>query len=106
MRTLERAGSHMVSEATIVTKAQKALREIGCVVTKIHGGPYQPDLNDLVGCYRGRAFMLEAKKPGEHMTPRQRVRAEQWAAAGAITGEFTSAAEAVALVTGCSDELG
>jgi hypothetical protein len=89
-----------MDEATIVAAAQRELRAIGAVVVKIHGGPYQPDLNDLVGCHRGRAFMLEGKRPGEPMTPRQRVRSEQWKAAGAITGVFTSAGEAVALVTG------
>jgi len=89
-----------VSETAIVRAAQRDLRALGAVVVKIHAGPMQPDINDLVGCYRGRAFMLEAKQPGEQMTPRQKVRAEQWKAAGAITGMFTSAAEAVALVTG------
>lgn len=89
-----------MSERQIVDGAQRKLRALGAVVAKIHAGPMQPDLNDLVGCYRGRAFMLEAKAPGEQMTPRQRVRAQQWAAAGAITGMFTSADEAVVLVTG------
>lgn len=96
----------MVTEAAIVTKAQAELRRIGAVVVKVHGGPMQPDINDLVGCYQGRAFMLEAKRPGEQMTPRQHVRAVQWAKAGAITGMFTSAEQAVELVTGGSDGLG
>lgn len=90
-------------ETRIVTMAQERLRKIGAVVVKIHGGPYQPDANDLIGCFNGRAFMLEGKRPGEKMTPRQRLRAEQWAAAGAITGVFTSADEAVALVLGGGD---
>lgn len=96
----------MVSEAAIVTGAQAKLRRLGAVVVKVHGGPMQPDINDLVGCYQGRAFMLEGKRPGEQMTPRQRVRAAQWAKAGAITGMFTSADEAVALVTRSPDGLG
>lgn len=89
-----------MSEARIVAAALKALRDRGAVAIKIHGGPYQPDCNDVIGCYQGRAFMLEGKMPGKQMTPRQQVRAQQWATAGAITGQFTSAAEAVALVTG------
>lgn len=89
----------------MVAEAQRRLRAIGAVVVKVHGGPLQPALNDLVGCYRGRAFMLEGKRPGGRMTPRQQVRAAQWAKAGAITGVFTSPAEAAALVTGGGDEL-
>lgn len=87
-------------EIRMVTQAQERLRKVGAVVVKIHGGPMQPDANDLIGCFNGRAFMLEGKRPGEQMTPRQRVRAAQWAKAGAITGMFTSADEAVALVLG------
>jgi CBS domain-containing protein len=89
-----------MSEAAIVAEALARLRALGAVAVKVHGGPYQPALNDVVGCYRGRAFLLEGKRPGERMTPRQARIAEQWAAAGAIVGVFTSADEAVALVTG------
>lgn len=95
-----------MSEAAIVTAAQMKLRKMGAVVVKIHGGALQPDLNDLVGCYQGRAFMLEAKAPGKKMTPRQAVRSRQWASAGAITGMFTSADEAVALVAGDAHGMG
>lgn len=94
-----------MSEARIVAAALKQLRALGAVAVKVHGGPYQPALNDVVGCYRGRAFLLEGKQPGGVMTPRQAQTARQWAAAGAIVGVFTSAAEAVALVAGGSDAI-
>lgn len=93
-------------EADIVRAALAALRACGAVAVKIHGGPMQATVNDVVGCYRGRAFCLEAKRPGERMTPRQARTAAAWAAAGAITGVFTSADEAVALVAGGADGLG
>lgn len=50
---------------------------------------------DIHGCIRGRAFILEKKKIGEHPTARQLSRMRQWAKAGAIVGWYATRAELI-----------
>lgn len=55
---------------------------------------------DIYGSLNGKHVELEAKAPGERPTVLQERRLREWAETGAITGWFTSAAEAVAIATG------
>ena len=56
-----------VDENTIVKRILKMLREdFPGVWWKIHGGPYQErGIPDIVGCYEGRFFGIEVKRPGK-----------------------------------------
>ena len=57
----------------------------GCKATKNHGNQYTEIGNpDIFGCVRGRAFVIELKKPGEEPTIMQRDRIREWASAEAI----------------------
>lgn len=40
---------------------------------------------DITGVWRGTPFEIELKQPGEDPTPLQRLRLQEWAAAGALT---------------------
>lgn len=59
----------MALEKTIVASITKAASDLGWMVIKIHGGPFQnkgiPDLLCLRG---GRAVWLEVKQPGKKAT--------------------------------------
>lgn len=57
-----------------------------CAYIKLHGEAAQTFGVDLLGCYRGRAFAIEIKRPGGKPTERQLRFLRQWDAAGAITG--------------------
>jgi len=45
---------------------------------------------DIFGCINGVHFEFEIKRPGEKPTALQLRRLEEWKAAGALTGWFTS----------------
>lgn len=88
-------------EATIVRACIAALRRAGALVRKLHGGPTAVAGDpDLYGCYRGRAFALECKRPGCRPTPLQQARLAEWSRSGAITDVVTCASDAVAIVCG------
>ena len=71
-----------------------------CRAKKHHGGLYGAAEVDIYGCYDGRAFFVEVKRPGGKATARQQSDLRAWTAAGAITGCVSSADEAEALVVG------
>lgn len=53
-------------------KIRKALEKtVGGRWKKIHGGPFQPCMLDLVGCVGGLYFEFEVKEPGEEPSERQ-----------------------------------
>jgi hypothetical protein len=65
-----------------------------CKVRKLHGTKFGKDGEpDLYGCYRGRAFFIELKRPGGKATHLQSLALAEWARTGAITGTCTSVAE-------------
>lgn len=71
------------------------------LVRKLHGSIFATAGDpDLYGSYKGRAFAIEVKRPGEKATPLQEARLRDWAAAGAITGTVHSAGEFFALLVG------
>ena len=87
-------------ESAILRAILQALRRVpGLVVRKRHGSAagYAGDA-DLYGCYRGRHFEIEIKRPGCTATPLQQHRLKQWARAGALTGVVHSAQEALQLL--------
>ena len=72
-------------EKTIVTKIKKALEAEGAKVIKVHGSPnMEAGTPDLIGCYRGKCFVLEVKKSEfGRVTMLQHKRLIEWAEAGA-----------------------
>jgi Holliday junction resolvase len=46
-------------------------RQPQCWVRKTHGSAYSSGLADLIGCWHGRFFAIEVKRPGEEPTPLQ-----------------------------------
>lgn len=51
---------------------------------KLHGSIYLGKAPDLIGCTRGRMFVIEVKAPGEYPDPGQAAELRHWAAAGAL----------------------
>ena len=87
-------------ESTITRAIIRALRSVpGMVVRKRHGSALgyagEPD---LYGCFRGRHFEIEVKRPGRKLTPLQQQRLKEWALAGAIVGVAHSVEEAIELM--------
>jgi len=87
-------------ESTITRAIVRALRSVpGLVVRKRHGSALgyagEPD---LYGCFRGRHFEIEVKRPGRKLTPLQQQRLKEWALAGAIVGVAHSVEEAIELI--------
>jgi len=70
-----------------------------CQAIKRHGSIYSRAGDpDILGCYRGRMFALEAKAPGKKPSPIQRKRLREWRDAGAVSGRFDSLDHALELV--------
>ena len=73
-----------------------------CRMRKRHGSPLTVKGDpDLYGClpldhphWPGRHFEIEVKRPGEHPTPLQLTRLEEWKMAGALTGVARSVDDA------------
>jgi hypothetical protein len=83
-------------EATVVNHILRALREIpGCHAEKTHGDRFGAQRLDLTGCYNGRRFEFEVKRPGGRPTVRQAETMARWAAAGAIVACVHGPEEAV-----------
>lgn len=53
---------------------------------------------DILGCYRGRMFAIEVKRPGGRPSAIQLKRIAEWQAAGCSAGVASNVAEAMALV--------
>jgi hypothetical protein len=73
-------------EKALVKRIMKQLRAGGAKVLKLHGDAFiEMGTPDLLGCYRGRAFAIEAKVDGRPTTETQDLRLKEWEAAGAVT---------------------
>lgn len=87
---------HIGRESSVIGAIRRRAKKHSpdLLLRKYHGSEFglggEPD---LYGCYRGRAFAVEAKRPGEEPSRLQLERLKEWAAAGAITGVAHSAAE-------------
>lgn len=75
-----------VKESTITGKILKYLNGlVGCYARKVPGGFFSSGWPDIVGCYAGRAFLIEVKVPGNQTTPLQDQELGRWGAAKART---------------------
>ena len=90
MKPLERSLQHTV------LRRLKALRatDPALAFRKRHGSAFgvQGD-PDIHGVWRGVAFEIELKQPGQDPTPLQQARLKEWSAAGATVGVVHSTAE-------------
>lgn len=73
-------------EAVITAKILKYLNGLlGCYARKVPGGFFSSGWPDIVGCYAGRAFLIEVKRPGGKTTVLQDAELNRWGAAKART---------------------
>lgn len=88
-------------EIVIVKAAVAKLNELpNCVAEKLHGGPMSGHQKlDVLCCREGQMYYLEGKRPGQVPTAKQESTMRKWRKAGAICEAFTSAAQAVEIVT-------
>ena len=65
-----------------------------CKAVKVHGSVYsERGTPDIIGCWHGKALVLECKSDTGEPEPDQLVRIEEWRRAGAITGVVRSIQE-------------
>lgn len=86
------------TEAEIVKEMVKTLRKEGAECSKIHGDPYQErGIPDIMGCYKGKMFVIEVKRPGKekNLSPYQRLKLKKYKEAGAKTGVATTIPQAL-----------
>ena len=75
-----------VKETVITRKILKYLNGlVGCYARKVPGGFFSSGWPDIVGCYAGRAFLIEVKVPGNTTTKLQDQELSRWGAAKART---------------------
>ena len=92
-------------ESSIVNTILKWLnQQPSCQAEKTHGGRWgRAGKPDITGCYRGRRFELEVKRPGAKATKLQLATLKQWEKAGAITAVVTSVEEVKGIIKGDKD---
>lgn len=88
-------------ESAIVRAIIARLNAIpGCLARKRHGNAYSVAGDpDITGCYYGRHFELEVKRPDGRLTALQEQRLAEWTRAGARVAVVTTVEDAVAVVT-------
>ena len=92
------------SEKAVVNSIKRYLDKLPeCYVIKTHGSVYVAGQPDLLGCYKGRMFALEVKRPGGKPTKLQQAVLKKWEAAGAIAAVVTSVEEVKELLGGRRD---
>ena len=85
-------------EAALRTKMVKALRERGGLWVVIHqSGTQTIGLPDILGCFEGRFFGIEVKRPGKEstLTERQRLILRRIRDAGGRSGVATTVEHAL-----------
>jgi hypothetical protein len=88
-----------IYEKTIVAGIISRLRRIpGCWAEKTHGERFGAQRLDITGCYKGRRFEVEVKRPGEKPTERQLATMQRWRDCGAVVACLHSVEEVEALV--------
>lgn len=88
-------------ESRLTRKILVALREIpGSWWVKIHGGPFQSGIPDIMGCVRGHLYALEVKSPetGHGVTALQAQTIDKINAAGGTARVVRSVEEALEVV--------
>jgi len=93
-----------VTESTITGKILKYLNGlVGCYARKVPGGFFSSGWPDIVGCYAGRAFLIEVKVPGNKPTALQDAELSRWGAAKARTLVAYSVDDVVTFMNGYHD---
>lgn len=93
-----------IRESTLQKKILKDLRLKGGFWINTHGSPMQMrGLPDIVGCYGGKFFGFEVKRPGAVLTPLQAFAIEKIQEAGGVASQISSFEEAEALLDGTVD---
>lgn len=93
-----------VKESVITGKILKYLNGlIGCYARKVPGGFFSSGWPDIVGCYAGRAFLIEVKVPGNKTTVLQDAELNRWGAAKARTLVAYSVDDVVTFMSGYHD---
>ena len=89
-------------EGRLVKAALALIRGRGGRPFKIQGGmdSYQEvGIPDILCCYRGMFLGLEAKQPGEKLSPKQQLVLDEIVAAGGLAQAFTTVEEVADLLT-------
>ncbi len=87
------------NETMLVRAIVEALRDRGCYVRKIHGGPMQhAGLPDLYVLFAGRSIWLEVKQPSGHTSKLQEIEIQRLRRAGAVACVVTSVREAITAI--------
>ena len=90
-----------MTEAVLQRAIQKAIRDRGGKVIKIHGNAYaQAGTPDLIGVLAGVSFAIEVKRPGKTATKLQTHELEQWGLQGWAVGVATSVDDAIGIIEG------
>ena len=90
-----------VKETVITGKILKYLNGlVGCYARKVPGGFFSSGWPDIVGCYAGRAFLIEVKVPGNTTTKLQDQELTRWGAAKARTLIAYSVDDVVTFMSG------
>lgn len=91
----------MPREDVIVNSILDYLNSLeGCVAEKVHGSAMSSGKADINGCYKGRAFRIEAKTPdhGNKASKKQKINLKRWEKAGALVGVAYSLEEAIEIL--------
>lgn len=91
------------TEKQIVKKMMTALRKKGAECSKIQGGPTQErGIPDIIGCYKGKFFCIEAKRPGKekNVSAYQALKLKKYKKSGARVGVATTVEQAIDIATG------
>ncbi|MBA5875218.1 MAG: hypothetical protein GDA66_11820 [Nitrospira sp. CR1.2] len=90
-----------VKESVITRKILTYLNGLlGCYARKVPGGFFSSGWPDIVGCYAGRAFLIEVKVPGGKTTRLQDQELGRWGAAKARTLIAYSVDDVVTFMSG------
>ena len=93
-----------VKESVITGNILKYLNGlVGCYARKVPGGFFSSGWPDIVGCYAGRAFLIEVKVPGNTTTKLQDQELSRWGAAKARTLVAYSVDDVVTFMSGYHD---
>lgn len=88
-------------ESAILAAITANLRNLGARPIKYHGGPHsEAGVSDLLVCYHGCLFCIEAKRPTEKPTPKQAAFLAQMTAFGATCGTAATAEDAQEILRG------
>lgn len=98
-----------MTEAELVRKQMRAMYRLAekrgkrsdLLLLKVHGGPNQPKgIPDILGCYKGLYFAIEAKRPGheKNLSPYQAAMLKKIEDAGGISAMCTTVPEALSVL--------